>query len=98
MIRGLWTVIMPWLVVILTWIWPNGTNRTTKKSAGDIRAAAFDCNAVLGEQPKGLYLDGEKKIEMSADAKDPKKTRILWTDTIRYAIFRKGETVLVDWA
>lgn len=98
MIRGLWTVIMPWLVVVLTWIWPNGTNRTTKKSAGDLLAAAFDCNPVLMDQPRGLYLDGEKKIEVSADAKDPNKTQLLWKDTVRYANLKEGETVLENWA
>lgn len=80
-ISGLWTYVMPWLVVILTWLWPNGSHRTTQKSSGDIIAAAFDCNPALGERPKGLYLDGEKRRDMVAEARDPKK-RISYRGTL----------------
>lgn len=97
-IRGLPSVIMPWLVVILTWIWSNGTNRTTKKSAGDLLAAAFDSSPIFGNQPKRLYLNGEEKMDMSAEARDPKKTRMLWDATVKYDGLKKNETVLVDWA
>lgn len=97
-IRGLWTYIMPWLVVILTWIWPNGSNRTTKKASGDIVAAAFDCNPTLGERPKGLYMDGEERREMAAEARDPKKREILWRDTVKYTGLKETDTILANWA
>ncbi|KAI1312959.1 putative short-chain dehydrogenase [Xylaria venustula] len=96
-ITGLWTYIMPWLVVILTWLWPNGTYRTTKKSARDIMTAAFDSNTVLGEQPKGLYLDGELRRDMSAEARDPRKQEVLWKDTVKYTQLKEGETILARW-
>lgn len=89
---------MPWLVVILTWLWPNGSNRTTKKSSGDIIAAAFDSSPTLGERPKGLYLDGEVLRQPSAEARDPKKREILWRDTVGYTGLRADETMLSNWA
>ncbi|KAG8163455.1 hypothetical protein KVR01_006752 [Diaporthe batatas] len=98
MIRGHWTFIMPWLVIILTWLWPNGSNRTTKKSSGDLIAAAFDSNPTLGERPKGLYLDGEEPRQMAAEARDPRKREILWHDTVRYTGLKGDETVLSNWA
>lgn len=90
---------MPWLAVLLTWLWPNGTNRTTKKSSGDVIAAGFDCNPTLGEErPKGLYLDGEERRQMAAEARDPKKRDVLWRDTVRYTGLKETDTVLADWA
>ncbi|KAF3022479.1 hypothetical protein E8E14_010492 [Neopestalotiopsis sp. 37M] len=96
-IRGLWTYVMPWLVVILTWIWPNGTNRTTFKSSKDILAAALDNNTVWGEKPKALYLDGERPRDMAAEARDPKKREQLWQDSIRYTGLSGKETLLANW-
>lgn len=80
---------MPWLVVIFTWLWPNGSNRTTKKSSDDIIAAAFDCNPTLGERPKGMYLDGEERRQVAAEARDPRKREILWRDTVKYTGLRR---------
>lgn len=88
---------MPWLVVILTWLWPNGTNRTVTKSSADIIAAAFDSNPTLGERPKGLYLNGEERREMAAEARDPKKRDTLWKDTLKYTRLHEKETILSNW-
>ncbi|KAF7540216.1 hypothetical protein G7054_g1600 [Neopestalotiopsis clavispora] len=96
-IRGLWTYVMPWLVVILTWIWPNGTNRTTFKSSKDILAAALDNNPVWGEKPKALYLDGERPRDMAAEARDPKKREQLWQDSLGYTGLSDKETLLANW-
>ncbi|KAI0015224.1 putative short-chain dehydrogenase [Xylariomycetidae sp. FL0641] len=97
-ITGLWTYIMPWLVVFLTWLWPNGGNRTTAKSARDILAAAFDCNPVLGERPRGLYLNGTDLSRPAAEARDPRKREVLWRDTLRYTQLRGEETALRNWS
>ncbi|KAI5919329.1 putative short-chain dehydrogenase [Camillea tinctor] len=97
-IVGLWTFIMPWLVVILTWLWPNGTNRTVTKSSADIITAAFDSNPAIGERPKGLYLNGEEPREMAAEARDPRKRDILWKDTLKYTQLSEKETILSNWA
>jgi hypothetical protein len=88
---------MPWLVVILTWIWPNGTNRTTFKSSKDILAAALDNNPVWGEKPKALYLDGERPRDMAAEARDPKKREQLWQDSLGYTGLSGKETLLANW-
>ncbi|ETS80029.1 hypothetical protein PFICI_07558 [Pestalotiopsis fici W106-1] len=96
-IRGLWTYIMPWLVVILTWLWPNGAHRTTFKSSKDILAVALDNNPVWGEKPKALYLDGENPINMAAEARNPKKREQLWQDTLRYTRLSGEETLLANW-
>ncbi|KAK2612084.1 hypothetical protein QQS21_001933 [Conoideocrella luteorostrata] len=90
--------VMAWLAVIFTWLWPNGTFRTAKKSSGDILAAALDSNPVLGERPKEMYLNGEIPIEMSVEARDPKKRAILWAATIQYTGLRGDETALVNWS
>ncbi|KAI1501963.1 putative short-chain dehydrogenase [Biscogniauxia marginata] len=97
-IVGFWTLIMPWLVVILTWLWPNGANRTVTKSSADIVAAAFDSNPTLGERPKGLYLNGEERMEMAAEARDPRKRDIVWKDTLKYTRLDEKEIILANWA
>ncbi|RYO81628.1 hypothetical protein DL766_004848 [Monosporascus sp. MC13-8B] len=97
-IVGLWTLIMPWLVVILTWLWPNGTNRTLTKSSADIVAAAFDSNPTLGERPKGPYPNGEERREMAAEARDARKREILWKDTAKYTQLDQKDTILANWA
>ncbi|KAI1416650.1 putative short-chain dehydrogenase [Hypoxylon sp. FL1857] len=96
-IVGLWTLVMPWLVVILTWLWPNGANRTVTKSSADIITAAFDSNPTLGERPKGLYLNGEERMEMAAEARDPRKRAILWKDTLKYTQLGEKDTILANW-
>ncbi|KAH8760594.1 putative short-chain dehydrogenase [Diaporthe sp. PMI_573] len=68
------------------------------KSSGGLIAAAFDSNPTLGERPKGMYLDGEERREMAAEARDPKKREILWRDTIIYTGLKKDETILANWA
>ncbi|PQE12028.1 short-chain dehydrogenase protein [Rutstroemia sp. NJR-2017a BVV2] len=57
------------------WHNPKGNNevQTVDRAAKDILAAAFDSSSVLGEQPKGLYLDGSERAEISAEAQDPRK-------------------------
>lgn len=96
MIRFMWIFIMPWLSVVLVWLWPNGTYRTAKKSSRDILSAALDSKWST-DSPQGLYLDGEKIIEPSNEAKDARKRAILWADTVRYTGIKEGETVLADW-
>ena len=98
--RGPWMIrvflfqlVLPLVAVLATWVMPNGPLRTTKKSAQNVLKAAFD----LGPQTKGLYLDGSEPTEMSREAKDPEKRKTLWSDTVRYASLREGETCLAQW-
>ena len=89
----LFQLVLPLVAVLATWVMPNGPLRTTKKSAQNVLKAAFD----LGPQTKGLYLDGSEPTEMSREAKDPEKRKTLWSDTVRYASLREGETCLAQW-
>ncbi|KAJ8122589.1 hypothetical protein ONZ43_g1257 [Nemania bipapillata] len=82
------------LVVMLS---PNGSIRSPKRSAADVLAAAFDSSDVLGQYPKGKYLDGPSPIEPSAESKDPKKRDQLWKASLEYTKLGEGETVLEDW-
>ncbi|KAI1456503.1 NAD(P)-binding protein [Annulohypoxylon moriforme] len=81
---------------ILTWLYPNGSLRTTWKSAGDVVRAAFDTDGDL-EHPNGLYINGTEVIKTSPEADDAKKTLRLWRDSLGYANVKEGDTVLADW-
>ncbi|KAI0885105.1 NAD(P)-binding protein [Annulohypoxylon maeteangense] len=81
---------------ILTWLYPNGSLRTTWKSAGDVVRAAFDSDGDLAH-PNGLYINGTEPIETSPEANDEKKTLRLWRDSLVYANVKEGDTVLADW-
>lgn len=92
-------VIFPILAAIQQWRNPTANNhfRTPDKSAGDVIAAAMDCNAVLGERPQGLYLDGSELADISPEAKDEGKRLMVWRDSVRYTGLKKEETMLVNW-
>ncbi len=93
----LFKVIMPLVCAIMTWFAPNGTLRTTTKSASDMMKAAFEVGPPLCEQPKGWYMSGSERAEPSAESKDGRKRKTLWRDSIRYAHLAEGETTLVEW-
>lgn len=79
-------------------IWPNGTWRTPQKSARDVLAAAFRSGPPpLSEQPKGLYLNGSELGEYNSEAKDPKKGRLIWEGSVRFADLKADETILQCW-
>lgn len=89
-------VIAP-LSVLMTWLHPNGSLRTTKKSACDMMALALECGPPLCEYPKGWYMSGLERAEPSAESKDARKREILWRDSVRYTGLAEGETCLGDW-
>lgn len=88
--------VMPVLGPLLTYFSPNGFYRTTWKSGGDVVRAAFDTKE-LGEHPNGLYLNGTDVWEISAEAKDKRKSETLWREALRYAGIKEGETILSQW-
>ncbi|KAI0100868.1 hypothetical protein GGR51DRAFT_531244 [Nemania sp. FL0031] len=88
----LFQLILPLVARIMTLISPNGSIRTATKSSADVIAAAFTV-----EHAKGLYLDGQKQAQMSAEARDPEKQRLLWQDTVAYTQLKEGETMLAHW-
>lgn len=88
--------LLPLLATIMTALSPNGSLRTTTKSANDVVRAAFDTEA-LGERPKDLYLNGTDPLETSVEARDPNKREALWRDSVGYAGLKAEETALVNW-
>ncbi|RDA87744.1 hypothetical protein CP532_1779 [Ophiocordyceps camponoti-leonardi (nom. inval.)] len=79
-------------------LFPNGTWRTTTKSARDVLAAALDCGPPpLTSEPKGVYLNGSELGEYSAEAKDAKTGRIVWEGSVRFSNLEEDETVLQNW-
>lgn len=91
--------LFPLIAAIQQWRNPTGNNsfRTPDRSAGDVLAAAMDCNAVLGERPQGLYLDGCELAGVSTEAKDEAKRLMVWRDSVRYTGLKGDETMLVNW-
>jgi hypothetical protein len=88
--------LIPAIARVATFASPNGALRTTYKSAGDVLRCAFD-NEELGQHPKAVYLNGTEPLEPSKEARDERKTKMLWTDSVRYAGVQEGQTVLKNW-
>ncbi|RYP42553.1 hypothetical protein DL768_010325 [Monosporascus sp. mg162] len=86
-------IVFPLLVLLK----PNGTIRSPGKSAADVLAAAFDSSPVLGQYPKGVYLNGSEPAETSAESRDVRKRVLLWKESLRYTHLQKEETILVNW-
>lgn len=82
---------------IVAWLSPNGPVRTTERSAGDIVRAAFDHGPGLGEEPKGVYLDGTEPLETSEESRDTQKRRWVWEESLRLTGLKGKETALADW-
>jgi len=74
---------------------PNGKIRPTRRSASDVLEIAFASNS--DELPKDLYLDGRQPCETSAESKDIQKRKLVWTETVKYAQLKEGDTILGDW-
>jgi hypothetical protein len=88
--------IMPLVSSLAVWWQPNGTFRTTAKSAGDVLRAAFDTKE-LGDHPNGVYLNGSEIADVGLEAKDTRKSGQLWRDSLGYAQVKEGDTVLAEW-
>ncbi|CAG9953745.1 unnamed protein product [Clonostachys rosea f. rosea IK726] len=102
--RGGWIVhvfighfVMAILAFVLSLFSSNAGVRTNTKSGKDMLAVMLECNPTLGDRPKGLYLDGNEMVPMSEEARDERKTRTLWKDTLRYTGLRSNDTALMHW-
>ncbi|KAJ4385715.1 hypothetical protein N0V93_010144 [Gnomoniopsis smithogilvyi] len=89
----LFKVIYPFIA----WLQPNGPIRTTKRSAEDIVRAAFDHGPGLGEEPKGVYLDGAVLRETGEESRDAQKRDWVWKESVRLTGLKDDEVALVDW-
>lgn len=89
--------LMPWLVPVVAWFQPNGDYRTTAQSARDVLSAAGLTSFGGSSSPNGAYFNGSQAADVGPEAKDEIKCKALWTEGIRLAEVRKGETMLADW-
>lgn len=90
-------VLMPIMNPICVYFWPNGFLRTPAKSGSDALRAAFD-TATLGDQPKGLYLNGTDPWPPGKEAKSDENRVALWKDSVEYAGITAKDTKLVNWS
>ncbi|KAF3760402.1 NAD(P)-binding protein [Cryphonectria parasitica EP155] len=90
----LFTLVM-YIAAILS---PNGTLRSTAKSASDVLAAAVETRPPFGDRPKGLYMNGSEPKDVSVEAKDAEKRASVWRAAVQYTELKQEETCLVDWA
>ncbi|KAK4113267.1 putative short-chain dehydrogenase [Canariomyces notabilis] len=101
--RSAWVVVLIFrfvlapLAVLTTWLSPNGSLRTTRKSAADMMVLALKRGEPLCEYPKGWYMNGLERAEPSDESKDERKRECLWRDSVRYTRLAEGETCLGDW-
>jgi hypothetical protein len=81
---------------VVLWWNPDSIFRTTWKSAGDVLRAAFH-REEFGDHPSGVYLNGRLIADVGPEAKDTKKSGILWRNSLRYSQVIEGDSALVDW-
>lgn len=92
-IRFLVDYVLGYMVSTLVWFNPNGSYRTTWKSAGDLLSASFN-EKDYGEHPQALYLDGSRVAEAGPEARDQEKQKALWAASVKLAAVKAGDTVL----
>lgn len=89
-------IFLPLLQDIIVYFAPHGFFRSPKKSAGNVLSACFNEEG-LGEHPMAVFLDGSQRAETSKEVQDVKKHKELWTDSLKLAAIKDGDTVLKDW-
>ncbi|KAI0809924.1 hypothetical protein GGR55DRAFT_679154 [Xylaria sp. FL0064] len=47
--------------------------------------------------PQDKYFDGKVPLETSTESKDPAKREMVWTETVKLARLKAGETILGKW-
>ena len=86
--------IVPLVAPIATSLSPNGSLRTTAKSAQDIINASFSLEVHPG-QP--LYLNGSEISQTAKEARDEEKRKALWVYGIQAGQVTRADTVLAEW-
>lgn len=97
----------PWFIRVLLfqviyplvlYFQPNGeTVRSPARGADDVLEAAFGDVGQGGSPPKDLYFNGRQLTETGPESKDTAKRQLVWSETVKYAGLKEGDTVLVDW-
>jgi hypothetical protein len=91
LIKGL----MPVLAPILVYSNPNGTFRTTRKSAEDVYRLCWEVKPPPKGQP--LYVNGTDELETSREARDEGKRKELWNYGLEVLQLKGEGTVLKNW-
>ncbi|KAI1736454.1 NAD(P)-binding protein [Xylaria scruposa] len=91
------SIIMPWVAGLLSWLQPSGMYRTPSRSAKDVVAAAFDIGWISGTDAKGTYFKGAVRTDVSAEARDIEKRKMVWKGSVKYAALQHDDTVLQHW-
>jgi len=81
---------------LMQYLNPNGSIRSTSRSAGDVLEAAFEIGED-GGPPKDRYYDGRTPLTTSEESRDPRKRKLVWNETVKLAGLREGDTVLANW-
>jgi hypothetical protein len=94
-IRFVTSKVLPPFATVSSWFSPNGTLRTTTKSAGDVLSACFDVET----PPKGrlLYLNGSDEFETSEKVKDDELREQVWEYGVKVAKIGANDTLLENW-
>jgi len=87
---------LAFLLPFLNFCFPSLPFRTTEKSADDLYFASFN-EKELGTHPKGVTLDGSKRLVTSEESRDEEKWERLWEGSLKLAGLREGDTVLAKW-
>ncbi|KAI1765018.1 NAD(P)-binding protein [Hypoxylon sp. FL1150] len=91
-------VVMPWVAGILSWLQPSGMYRTPSRSSKDVVAATFGIGPMRGMDLKGLYFKGAILSEVSTEARDQEKRKMVWRGSVEHAGLQQADTVLLDWS
>ncbi|KAI1777005.1 hypothetical protein F4818DRAFT_332766 [Hypoxylon cercidicola] len=91
------SVIMPWVAGMLSWLQPSGMYRTPSRSARDVVAAPLGIGPMIDMDLKGLYFKGAAQSEVSAEAGDQGKRKMVWRGSVEYAGLQQADTALLHW-
>ncbi|KAK3361919.1 putative short-chain dehydrogenase [Lasiosphaeria ovina] len=88
--------LLPLAATVMSLFAENPQLRLTQRSAGDVLRAVFDTQ-VLGEYPRGVYLDGRAPASTSEESQDIEKRTSLWSDSVRLTNIADSDTALAKW-
>jgi hypothetical protein len=101
LVQGAVEKIAPAVVAVVSKFSHTNNFRTTGQSASDVMYAAFEAdkdNLGGGDvKPNGAYLNGHVLSEPGPEARDENKCERLWSESVRFAGLKEGDTVLAAW-
>lgn len=86
-------LIFKFIYPIMLYMQPNGSIRSTRRSASDILEDAFGSVSLQ----ETSYFDGREPLDTSTESRDKQKQNLVWTETAKYAQLKEGDTILGNW-